>query len=425
MELFIFLGSLIIFLALGMPVFSAMGACAILLMLYLGFVNPVMMAQRMIGGVNTFVLMAIPFFIFAGEVMSKGGLGKNLVDAANVVIGRFRGGLGYTNTLQSIMFAGLSGSAVADVAMSGSLLYPMMVENGYKKERAMGAICASSICALIIPPSTPFIIMGSSVGVSIVTLFMAGIFPGILLGLVLLVTWYFIVRIDGYTDIKRYTLREGAYILVKNIPALFMPVLIIGGIRFGIFTPTEAGAFASLYAVLVCGFVYRGLNLKTLWECLVKTATNTAVVMLIVATASVVGWLIAIAQIPAIAVSLLTPLVERPLILLLTINLFLILIGMVLDIAPAILIFAPVLFPVVIAAGIDPIHFGVIMALNLGLGLYTPPIGTILFMGISVSKLKYETMIKGSLPFLAVEYGLLFLFVFFPGLILTPLSWIV
>ena len=425
MELFLFMGSLVFFLAIGMPVFAAMGACAIVLMLSLDFVDPLMMAQRMIGGINNFVLMAVPFFIFAGEIMSRGGLGKYLVDAANVIIGRFRGGLGYTNTLQSIMFAGLSGSAVADVAMSGSFLYPMMVENGYKKERAMGAICASSICALIIPPSTIFIVLGSTVGISIIRLFMAGIFPGILLGIVLLITWYFIVRLDGYTDTKIYSFKESVNILTKNIPALFMPVLIIGGIRFGIFTPTEAGAFAAIYAVLVCTLVYRSLTFRDLWDCLVRAATNTSIVMLIVACASVVGWLIAIAQIPETAVSLLLPLVERPLILLLAINFFLILIGMVLDVVPAVLIFAPVLYPVIIAAGIDPIYFGVIMALNLGLGLYTPPVGTILFMGISVSKLKYETMVKGSLLFLAVEYGLLFLFVFFPQLILVPLSWLI
>ena len=424
MALFVFMGTLFFMLAMGVPVFIAMGACGIALMFFLDFIDPIMMAQRMVGGVNNFVLMAIPFFVFAGEVMSRGGLGKRLIDCADVIIGRVRGGIGYTNTLQSIMFAGLSGSAVADCALSGKLLFPEMVRKGYKKPRAMGLICASSICSLIIPPSTSLIILGTAAGLSISRLFMAGIVPGVLLGFILLVAWFFIVRVDGYTDVKKYSFREAGRIIFQSIPALFMPVIIIGGIRFGIFTPTEAGAFSAVYALFICAFIYRQLSFKLLWECLIGTIRSTSIVMLIVATASVVSWLITIAQIPEIAVGLLSPLIDRPLILLLAINFFLLFVGMCLDITPAILIFSPVLLPVVVAAGIDPIAFGIIMVLNLCIGMITPPVGVLLFMGISVSGVPYPDMVRGTLPYLAIQIVYLFLLVLFPAIITVPLGWI-
>jgi len=424
MALLVFAGSIFIFLALGVPVYIALGACAIALMFFLDFVEPLMMAQRMVWGVNNFVMMAIPFFIFAGEIMSKGGLGARLVQAADIIIGRIRGGLGYTNVLSSIMFAGLSGSAVADVAMSGSLLYPMMVKNNYKRGRAMGAICTSAIVSLIIPPSTVMIILGTTVGISITSLFMAGIIPGIMLGLALMVAWFFVVRIDGYSDLKKYSFKEGVNVFFRSIPAILMPIIIIGGIRFGVFTPTEAGVFSAVYAIVVCAFVYRELTWNTFLTCLVNTAKSTSVVMLIVATATAVSWLIAIARVPELAVEFFSPLIGNPLLLLLAINIFLILVGMVLDLTPAVLIFSPVLFPVIIAAGINPIAFGVIMILNLGLGLITPPIGVILAMGLSVSGVKYQELVLGTLPFLAVLFFMLFLFVFFPALILVPLGWL-
>ena len=424
MALVVFLISLIIFLSMGVPVFIAIGACAIVLMMFLDFTDPMILALRMIGGVNNFVLIAVPFFILAGEIMTKGGLGKRLVLAADVMIGRFKGGLGYTNTLQSVMFSGLSGSALADVAMSGSLLYPLMKEKGYKPERAMGAICASSMIALLIPPSTTMILLGTTVGLSIPRLFMAGIFPGLMLGLVLLMAWFFIARIDGYTDTVKYTFRVGGKMLFQSIPALVMPVIIIVGIRFGVVTPTEAGALAVIYALLVCAFVYRDLTFRLLWDCMVSATKSIGMVMSIIATASIVGWLITIAEIPRIAINIFEPLIDSPQILLLVITVFLILVGLVMDLVPTVMIFAPMLFPVAMAAGIDPIYFGILMVFNVGLAMWTPPIGTVLFMAIGVSGIKYPTMVKGVLPFLLIEYGLLFSFIFFPSLIMVPLGWL-
>ncbi|MCL2852783.1 MAG: TRAP transporter large permease subunit [Defluviitaleaceae bacterium] len=424
MALIVFIASLTVFLFLGVPIAIALGACAIVLMFYLDFFDPIMMAQRMVGGTNNFILMAIPFFILAGEIMARGGLAERIIEASNVLVGRIRGGLGYTNILSSIAFAGLSGSAVADVAMSGSILYPVMVKKGYKEDRAMGLICAGSIIAMIIPPSIPMIVLGTTVGLSITRLFMAGIFPGLVLGLALMIAWFFIARKDGLTDTVKFTFRESMKILWASIPALFMPVIIIGGIRFGIFTPTEAGAFAVVYALLICTFVYRGINFKILIDCLVGAARSTAMVMFIISAAMVVGWLITIAQVPDIAVQMFSPLIDNPLLLLLLINVFLFLVGMVMDLTPNILIFAPVLFPIIIAAGIEPHFFAVIMVLNLSISLLTPPVGNVLLMGCSVGKLSFGRMVMGILPFLAVEIVVLLIFMLFPALVLVPMNFL-
>ena len=424
MELVLFMGTLFILLALGVPVFLAMGACSVVLMIYLGFVDSALLAQRMVGGVNNFVLMAIPFFVFAGEIMSRGGIGKRIVDCADVIIGRVRGGLGYTSIVQSIIFAGLSGSAAADCALSGKLLYPEMVRKGYTKERAMGLTCASSLISMIIPPSSVLIIFGVVTGTSITRLFMAGIVPGLLLGVVFLISWFFIARVDGYTETTRYTFKQACRLLAKSLPALFMPVLIIGGIRFGIFTPTEAGAFAVVYAIFVCLFIYRELTLKLLWECLVSTVKTTSIVMLIVSTASVVSWLIAIAQIPELVVGLLGPLIDRPFLLFLLINVFLLFVGMAIDMSPAIMIFAPMLLPVAVSAGMDPIAFGIIMILNLVIGSITPPVGVVLLLGVNISGLPYSRMVRGTLVFIAILVSYLMILTWFPAIITVPLGWI-
>jgi len=262
LALLVFVGSLFGFLAIGLPVAISLGACAIVLMFYLNNFSPPMMAQTMFAGMNNFVLMAIPFFMLAGEIMSRGGLGERIIKAANLLVGRIRGGLGYTSIMQSILFAGLNGSPVADVAMSGALLYPVMIKNGYSPERSMGVNCVSAVVAAVIPPSIALLVLGTTVGLSITRLFMGGIVPGILMGLAMMVAWFYVVRADGLDDTVRFNRAEAIAILKKTLPALGMPVLIIGGIRFGIFTPTEAGAFAVVYSLVTCVFLYRELSLK-------------------------------------------------------------------------------------------------------------------------------------------------------------------
>ena len=422
MALLIFVVTLFGGLAFGVPIAIALGTCAFALMFYLGNFDPVTVAQQMVVATNNFPLMAIPFFMFAGEIMGKGGLSKRIVDASNLAVGRIHGGLGYTAILASILFAGLSGSAIADAAALGGILLPLMIANGYKSDRATGLICASSIIAPIIPPSIPMIVLGTTVGLSISRMFMSGIIPGVIMGLCLMVMWKFVVKKDGYDDIKRYTKEESKAILKDSLPALFMPVLIVGGIRLGISTPTEAGAFACVYAIIICIFVYREMTFKDLYDCLASASKATATVMFIVATASAVGWLITVAQIPALVVQFCGPLIEHPMILLLVINVFLFLMGMVMDVTPNILIFAPVLFPVIMAAGINEYFFALVMVLNLCIGLITPPVGIVLYVGCGISNLNFTQVVKGVAPFLLVELILLVVFIFCPQLILVPLS---
>ncbi|MDR1731327.1 MAG: TRAP transporter large permease [Synergistaceae bacterium] len=420
---YIFLGTLAVTLPLGIPIGFALFVCAYVLMIYLGSSgNLNLLAQSMIAGTNNFSLMAIPFFMLAGEVMSKGGLSRRIVDFANLTIGRIRGGLGYAAVLASMIFAGLSGSAVADAAALGGILIPLMRQNGYNTDRSTGLVCAGSVIAPIIPPSIPMIVLGAAVTQSVGKMFMAGIFPGILLGIALMATWKIYVKKDGYNDTRTYTKEEARRILKDSIPALIMPVIIVGGIRGGIFTPTEAGAFAVVYALLIALLLYKELDFRGLVEVCVDATKSTGVVMFVVAAAMAAGWLVTMAQIPAKFVVLLSPLVKRPLILMLTINVFLLVMGMVMDLTPNLLIFGPILFPVIIAAGIDPTYFGVIMVLNLTIGLITPPVGTVLYLGCGISNIRLPEVVKGVMPFLIAEIIMLLLFIFVPQLVTFPLK---
>jgi tripartite ATP-independent transporter DctM subunit len=424
MELLIFVVSLFCLLAFGIPIAIVLALCAIILMFFMGQWDPLTISQSMVMGTNNFPLMAIPFFMLAGEIMAQGGLSERIVKLANLVVGRIKGGLGYAAILASILFAGLSGSAVADAAALGSILVPLMQSNGYKVERAAGFICAGSVIAPIIPPSIPMIVLGTTVSISITRLFMAGIVPGLMLGIALMIVWKFIVKIDGYTDVVTFSREEAKQIVKDSLPALFMPVLIVGGIRLGIFTPTEAGAFAVVYALIVCTLVYKELNLSKIVDICINSAKSTSLVMFIVASASAVGWFITIAQIPNQVASLLGGLIDKPVALLLVINVFLFLIGMVMDLTPNILIFAPVLFPVIIQAGIDPYFFALVMILNLCIGLVTPPVGTVLYVGCSVAKISFAKLVKGILPFIIVELVILLICIIFPQLVIVPVKFI-
>ena len=423
MELLVFLISLVILLTLGIPVAMVLILCSVILMFFMGFHEILIVGQQMLMGANNSPLMAIPFFILAGEIMSKGGLSVRIVKFAQLSVGKFKGGLGFTAILASVVFAGLSGSAIADAAALGSILIPLMVQNGYRKDRSAALICSSSVIAPVIPPSVPMIVLGSTVGISTGKMFMAGIVPGIILGLSLMITWYFVVKHDGYNDKCEFSKEERRKIIKESIPALMLPIIIIGGIRFGIFTPTEAGSMAVVYAFLVCIIWYKDLKLKDIGGILVKAAKSTAVVMFIVGAASSVGYMITVAQIPNQVIGVFQGLIDRPVILLLSINAFLLFMGMVMDMTPNMLIFAPMLFPLVQAAGIDPIFFGVIMILNLIIGLITPPVGTLLYVTCTFGDTKITHLFKAIIPFLVTEIIILLLFTLVPEIILTPLSW--
>lgn len=425
MELFIFLGSLFFFMFLGIPLALVLVLCAIVLMGHSGMWDAMIIPGSMLDGANNYPLMAIPFFVFAGEIMAAGGLSKRVVQLAQLMIGRVRGGLGYAAIIASILFAGLMGSSVGEAAALGGLLLPMMKEVGYHPGRAGAVIASGAILGPIIPPSTNFILLGATVsGLSITKLFMIGLVPGILIGLSLMVVWFFVVRKDGYNETIRFTRQQAIKIILDSTPAFMLPVLLLGGIRFGVFTPTEGGAFAAIYAIIVCVLYYRELTFRELLRVSARAARTTSVVMLIVATATAVGWFITIAQIPNQMTALFSPLIDSPILLLLCINLFLFLIGMVMDLTPNILIFAPVFYPLIQQAGIDPYYFGLLFVLNLGIGVITPPVGTVLYVVCGIGNIKITDLVIKLVPFIAVETVMLLLLLFFPKLSLVPMNWL-
>jgi len=426
MELFLFLGSLFFFLAFGIPIAMVLVLCAMVLMYHADMWDAMTIASCMLDGANNYPLMAIPFFVFAGEIMAAGGLSKRVVQFAQLLIGGVRGGLGYAAIVASILFAGLMGSSVGEAAALGGLLLPMMKQQNYIPGRAGAVIASGAILGPIIPPSTNFIILGSCVsGLSITKLFMIGLLPGIFIGLALMALWFVIVRIDGYHDNIKFTKEEKKKILIDASPAFMMPVLLLGGIRFGIFTPTEGGAFAAVYALIVCLGYYREIGLRKVLEVSAASARTTAAVMMIVATATAIGYFITLADIPQQIISVFEPFKDSPTTLLLMINVFLFLIGMVMDLTPNVLIFAPVFYPLILDAGIDPYHFGLIFILNLGIGVITPPVGTVLYVVCGIGNIKLPALVKNLLPFIVVEFFMLIMITIFPKLSLIPMNWLI
>ena len=420
MEIFVFIGSLFALLITGIPVAFVHMLCAIILLWYIDMFDALLLSQQMLAGADSFILTAVPFFMLAGEIMKEGGISSRLIAFGQILVGRFNGGMGYVAILASMLFAGLSGAAIADVAALGAVLIPMMVKCGYNKANSTGLICASALSAPIIPPSIPLIILGVTVNLSIGKLFVMGIAPGILLGMVLMVVWYFIVRKGGFNDRVVFTKKQAIAIAIDAIPALLLPIIIIVGIRFGIFTPTEGGAVAAVYAFIVAVFINKELKIKNCPKLFFNAVRTSAIVMFLVSTAYTIGWLITIAQVPLQIVDLLDGLVQSPFTLLIVLNFVLLGLGMVMDITPIILIFAPVFYPLINAAGIDPYYFALVMVINLSIGLITPPMGSVLFVGCSVSKLPITKLIRGVLPFLLAELGLLAAIVIFPEIITVP-----
>ncbi|MDN4071888.1 TRAP transporter large permease subunit [Fictibacillus terranigra] len=419
----VFIGSLLGTMALGMPIAFALLLSGVALMFFLGIFDSQIIAQNLINGADNFPLMAIPFFMLAGEAMNAGGLSQRIVQMAMSVVGHIRGGLGYVAIIASVLFASLSGSAVADTAALGAILIPMMVKSGYDVNRSSGLIASGGIIAPIIPPSIGFIIFGVTSGVSITKLFMAGIVPGMLLAVGLCVTWAIVAHKDKVKVQPRKSMKEILISVRKGFWALLLPVIIIGGLRGGIFTPTEAAVVAAVYALFVGLVIYRELKISELYGILVRSAKMTSVVMFLVAAALVSSWLITVANLPAQVIGLLEPLMDHPLLILLMINLLVILIGTAMDMTPTILILTPVLMPVIQQAGIDPVYFGVLFIINNAIGLLTPPVGTVLNVVCGISKISMEDIMKGIWPFLLVEVIVLVLLILFPSLVMVPLGW--
>ncbi|MCB8747495.1 TRAP transporter large permease subunit [Rhodoferax sp. U2-2l] len=424
MTILIFLGTLLGCIFLGIPVAFSLLLCGLALMFQLDMVDLQIMTQYLVTGADSFPLLAIPFFVLAGELMNAGGISKRIVDLPLKMIGHKKGGLGYVAIIASVLMASLSGSAAADTAALGMVLLPMMRKAGYEPGDSAGLIATGGIIAPIIPPSIPFIIFGVASGVSISKLFLAGIAPGIMMGVALALVWWWrssksnMVMADKASKQEIWqSVKEGAW-------ALLLPVIIVGGFRSGVFTPTEAGAVAAVYSLFVALFVYREMKVRDLFEVLFAAAETTAIVMLLVAASAVSAFLITIAEVPLMVVDLMQPLVDSPTLLLLAIMLFIMIVGMVMDLTPTVLILVPVLMPLVREAGIDPVYFGVLFILNCSIGLITPPVGNVLNVITGVSKLPFEQCVKGVLPYLTAMLGLLLLFTLFPALILAPLRWI-
>ncbi|ASS96818.1 TRAP transporter large permease [Peribacillus simplex] len=419
----VFVGSLLGAMGLGIPIAFALLVSSVVLMYFLGIFDSQIIAQNLISGADNFPLMAIPFFMLAGEAMNRGGLSRRIVEMAMNLVGHIKGGLGYVAIIASVLFASLSGSAVADTAALGAILIPMMVKSGYDVNRSSGLIASGGIIAPIIPPSIGFIIFGVASGVSITKLFMAGIVPGILLAVGLTVTWAIVARKDKVAVNPRASAKEILTSLRQGIWALFLPVIIIGGLKFGLFTPTEAAVVAAVYAIFVGLVIYREMKVKDLYEVFVHAGKMTSVVMFLVAAALVSSWLITVADLPGQVIGLLEPFMDHPFLLLIMINLLVIVVGTAMDMTPTILILTPVLMPLVVAAGIDPVYFGVLFILNNAIGLLTPPVGTVLNVMCGISKISMEEIMKGIWPFLLVEVIVLILLILFPSLVMVPLDW--
>lgn len=420
MTLILFLGVLFVAILAGLPVAFALLLSAMALMLHLGTFSPDILAQGLINGVDSFPLLAIPFFLVAGEVMSKGGLSERIVRLAMTLVGHKRGGLGYVAILTAIVLAGLSGSAVADAAALVAILYPMMRKAGYPEGRSLGLLASGGIIAPIIPPSLPLILIGVAGNISIAKLFMAGIAPGLMMGVTLMVVWSYIMRNEQIDTLPKASGKERLAALKDGIWALLLPVIIIGGIRSGAFTPTEAAVVAAVYAIIVSTVVYRALTWKILLEVLVTAGRSTAMVMFLVGAAMVAAWLITVAQLPQQLAEMLQPLIDSPRLLMLVIMLIVLAVGMVMDLSPTVLILVPLFMPVVKLAGIDQVYFGLMFILNCSIGLLTPPVGTVLNVICGVGRVPMSVAVRGVVPFIFAYAALLGLFIIFPQLITVP-----
>lgn len=420
MGIAVLLGIFALCVVIGTPVAFALGISAIAAFWFEGL--PLMIGfQRIVSGINVFALMAIPFFIFAGELMFHGGIAMRLVRFAQAAVGAVRGGLGIVNVFSSMLFGGISGSAIADISALGSILVPVMKEKGYDADYAVNVTVTSSIAGIIIPPSHNMIIFAIAAGggISISKLFLAGVVPGVLMCICLATAAYLVAVKRGYSAEKFPGWTALAIAFIGAIPGLLTAVIIVGGVLSGVFTVTESGAFGAIYAFLVTLIVYRSITVEKFKLAVVQSVRTTAMVMILIACAGAFAYMLTFYRVPVLTVQLLTGLTENPILILLMINVVLLILGMIMDMAALILICTPIFLPVANTLGVDPYQFGMILLVNLGLGLCTPPVGSCLFVGCAVGKLPMETAVRTIWPFYIAILIALMLITFVPAISLT------
>ncbi|GGC98805.1 TRAP transporter large permease [Aquisalinus flavus] len=417
MELTLLLGALLILLLMGVPVAFALAGASLLTFIFMD-IPPIVGLQRMAAGINTFALMAIPFFVFAGELMYRAGIAQRLVKVAEAMFGRAQGGLGQVTIGASMMFGAVSGSSVASVSAIGSALMPMMRERGYDGDYAVNVTVCAAVLGILIPPSHNMIIYAAAAGsgISIGDLFLAGIVPGIIAGAMLMVAAWLVAKKRGYPRGTFPGWRSLIIGLIVAIPGLMTAVIIVVGILAGVFTPTESSAVAVVYTVIIAGLVYRSMGWKEFAQAAAGAARTTAIIMFIIASAGAFGWLLALLQAPEMLAGLITAASENPIVIFLIINLILLILGTFMDMAPLIIIMTPILLPIAEKAGMDPTQFGMVLLLNLSIGLVTPPVGSVLFLGSAIGKVKVEDTVRSIWPFYLALLAALMLVTFVPFL---------
>lgn len=425
MTMFVFLGSLLFAMALGIPIAHSLIISGVCLLIQMNMFDTQILATTLVDGADNFPLMAIAFFILAGELMNAGGVSKRIIAFAMALVGHVRGGLGYVAILASLIFAGLSGSAVADTAALSAILIPIMVEAGYDRGMSAALIASAAIIPPIMPLSVPMIIFGVTGNVSIPKLFMSGIVPGLLLCLFLAATWAWLARKKQFIMQPKQPFSVVLKTARDAIWAFILPGIIIVGLRGGVFTPTEAASIAVFYALFVGAFIYRELKFSHICDVLVSAAKVTSIVMFLCAAAMVSSWLIAVANIPTWIANMLAPMMDNKIILMFVINIIVLLVGTAMDATPTILILTPVLMPIIQKAGIDPIYFGFMFVFNNMIGVLTPPVGTVLNVAAGVGKVSMEEIMRRVMPYMWIEIVLLLLLTLFPDLVLVPMSWFI
>ncbi|MBO9687434.1 TRAP transporter large permease [Roseateles chitosanitabidus] len=420
----VFSGGMLLLMGIGIPMAFALVLTGAGMAWALEFWDTQLLAQNLVAGIDSFPLLAVPFFILAGELMNAGGISRRIIQMAQAWVGHIPGGLGFVAIGAAVLMASMSGSALADTAALATILLPMMRNHGYPMATSAGLIAAGGIIAPIIPPSMPFVIYGVTTNTSISALFLSGIVPGLIMGIGLLVAWKLQLRKIDLPPGRALPMSERLMATARAFFALLMPLIIIGGMKTGVFTPTEAAVVAAFYALVVSFLVHREMTLKDLHGVLVRAAKTTAIVMFLCAGAQVASYMITLADLPGVLSAWLGGLIESPRLLMALMMLLLVLIGTALDLTPTILIFAPVMLPIAVKAGIDPVYFGLMFVLNGAIGLITPPVGTVLNVVAGVGRLTMHQVIKGVNPFLATYVLILVLFTAFPELVIAPMKWL-